>query len=902
MEFFYFLLIVLLLILPFRTHAKYKALAEELAALRKRLSLVENRLDNDSVPDTGTKQVIPDKVIQPQKEEIVEDISEPVSENYDDEAVKEISAVEDKSVWGGQAIPRANDVNFADKVRTSFEQNIATKLPVWIGAISIILSAFFLVKYSVEFGLLGPLARVSLGALFSAGLIAAGHWVSRRPNLANGERIKQGLMGAGLVGLYVSVYASIHLYEFLSPTIGFICMGIVTAMAVILSLYHGQAIAIFGLIGGLLTPFFVSSEQPNVVGLFAYLFVLYAGLFAILVRKGWWLLAVFALIGMFGWSAIWLFVAFAPSDGLVLLLFAMGLCAVVFSATHRKTLDEDLDARDQRAIDSLNLIAIGGAALTVFWFSFKITLSLFDWSMLGLLTLGLFALSYYKPAAYQKALLAKLALDIVLLLSWGEKAGMTEIITIIGVLSLLYVGTTTMLMRKVADPRFWSSVQTASAMILYLCAYGLLHDDIIYPYFWGTVSIILAGLFVYQTAEIKKNYAGEALLKDHLLAIYASIASAFISLGAAIELPWSYISLAIAAQLLFTAWIYTKVNINFLPKIMLALSVIFAALNIQQILLFLNVSLYSAVGEVTPTSSLTPFLIDNPLYNLGASLIFFAASLWVLLKAQKNIRSLNNVLFGTALTLLVFVSAYIFDNVFHSAEAMPFSEISSFFERNSFTVLLGVLALVIMRGAMRYNIEDFKLWGESLFLIALIRFVYFELLIHNPYWSEGQLVGSWPLVNGVTLAYGAGLCALFWVFKNLKDFKWITATHLPFLSGVALCTVFALVTLNVRQFFHGEVLSQGAVGTVELYSYSVVWILTGIALLYAGMRTKQKSLRMAAVGFITLSVFKVFLIDAAELEGLFRVFSFLGLGISLIGLSYFYTRFVMTQEKLEDAP
>ena len=37
---------------------------------------------------------------------------------------------------------------------------------------------------------------------------------------------------------------------------------------------------------------------------------------------------------------------------------------------------------------------------------------------------------------------------------------------------------------------------------------------------------------------------------------------------------------------------------------------------------------------------------------------------------------------------------------------------------------------------------------------------------------------------------------------------------------------------------------------------------------------------------------KVFLYDASALEGLFRVFSFLGLGLSLIGLSWFYTRFV----------
>ena len=41
-----------------------------------------------------------------------------------------------------------------------------------------------------------------------------------------------------------------------------------------------------------------------------------------------------------------------------------------------------------------------------------------------------------------------------------------------------------------------------------------------------------------------------------------------------------------------------------------------------------------------------------------------------------------------------------------------------------------------------------------------------------------------------------------------------------------------------------------------------------------------------------LAVGKVFLYDTAELEGLYRVFSFFGLGFSLLGLSYVYTRFV----------
>jgi uncharacterized membrane protein len=53
---------------------------------------------------------------------------------------------------------------------------------------------------------------------------------------------------------------------------------------------------------------------------------------------------------------------------------------------------------------------------------------------------------------------------------------------------------------------------------------------------------------------------------------------------------------------------------------------------------------------------------------------------------------------------------------------------------------------------------------------------------------------------------------------------------------------------------------------------------------------------MAALGLMLITVGKVFLIDAAELAGLWRVFSFLGLGLCLIGLSWFTTRFVVKED------
>ena len=185
------------------------------------------------------------------------------------------------------AVPATPKTDWAQKAQSKFEQNIATRLPVWIGAISLIFAAFFLVKYSIELGWLRPTVRVSLGGLFGGALLAAGQWIGRREHIANSARIGQGLVGAGLVALYVSIYAAINLYDLLPPLLGFGSMTVVTALAVIMSLRHGQPIAIFGLLGGLLTPALIGSDDPNALAMFGYLFFLFSGmLVGILVLTG----------------------------------------------------------------------------------------------------------------------------------------------------------------------------------------------------------------------------------------------------------------------------------------------------------------------------------------------------------------------------------------------------------------------------------------------------------------------------------------------------------------------------------------------------------------------------------------------------------------------------------------
>ncbi len=60
-----------------------------------------------------------------------------------------------------------------------FEERFGTRWVVWVGGVALALGGVFLVRYTIEQGLIGPRVRIMLGALLALALIAAGEWQRR---------------------------------------------------------------------------------------------------------------------------------------------------------------------------------------------------------------------------------------------------------------------------------------------------------------------------------------------------------------------------------------------------------------------------------------------------------------------------------------------------------------------------------------------------------------------------------------------------------------------------------------------------------------------------------------------------------------------------------------------------
>ncbi len=85
-------------------------------------------------------------------------------------------------------------------------------------------------------------------------------------------------------------------------------------------------------------------------------------------------------------------------------------------------------------------------------------------------------------------------------------------------------------------------------------------------------------------------------------------------------------------------------------------------------------------------------------------------------------------------------------------------------------------------------------------------------------------------------------------------------------------------------------LTEGPSTDAEQYTYSVVWLAFGVALLAVGMLLRSQPLRLASAAVVTLTVLKVFLVDMHDLTGIYQGLSFIGLGVVLLGIGWLYQR------------
>ena len=272
---------------------------DEMWELRRRVKSLESRIEEtESAGEVEEKAEQPAKEVEEEEPEPGEEagdeftiihetrpkeVEEPVTAETEQEEMveSETGPIEPAEVI--EKTPTEPEEPEAPRKET-LEQVLGGRWLNRIGAIALVLSVGFFLKYAFEQNWLSPPIRVGLGLIGASGLMALGYYARRRDYWL----LSEGLNGAGIGVYYLSFYATYGFYNLLPLAGAFAGMASVTVGALLLSLkYDSRAVAFLGLLGGLLTPVLLSTGEPRTVKLFSYIALLDAGAAAIGTRRAW---------------------------------------------------------------------------------------------------------------------------------------------------------------------------------------------------------------------------------------------------------------------------------------------------------------------------------------------------------------------------------------------------------------------------------------------------------------------------------------------------------------------------------------------------------------------------------------------------------------------------------------
>ncbi|MFC0288382.1 DUF2339 domain-containing protein [Kaistia hirudinis] len=793
-------------------------------------------------------------------------------------------------------IPGPPHIPSPQRPRESLEQRLGTRWAVWVGGLALALGAIFLVRYSIDAGWIGPEVRIAFGALFSLALLAGGEWLRRSERVTAFSAIPSAnipgiVTAAGTVGLFATAYAAYALYGLIGPTAAFALMAVIGLGTMAAAAVHGPWLSGLGLIGAFVAPVLVASSEPNLPMLMVYLVFVTATAYGLARLRRWRWLAIAASLAAIAWGLVMLLAGgSAYADGVyALALLALAALFLVVDV-HR--------AADETMIDRLAGSCLAGLAVL---FAAGATAHGFDPASLGsaLAAGALLLVIAWRYDAVATASTIAAGLAVALLYLWpAQQAAALEPRTYIADAMTAYfplpqtitnfalvaaAAAAAILGLGVAKLEGARSTVTAArpihagtaalAPLLILVVAYLRITGFVSNIGFAAIALALAAIFAVLTERFAaREAAGES---DATLptGIFAAAGVGALALALTMALEGGMLTTAFALASLGAAWVQLRRPI---PALRYAVGV----------LALLVLARVAWDPYIFGTRS-GPGVYLSVLLGYGIPAAAFAAASVLLRRVQTDRAAYGAealAVIMAALLVIFEIRAVVFAGDLTRAET-ALSE-QGLNTAAAFAFALGLSRLSRLRQSPVFSA------GAVVARIAGLAIAVFALgFAVNPI-VTGVPVRGGPVFNEIFLAY-----ALPAILAALVAIQPVPAGDslrrgLRMATGViAFALAFAAISLEIRFLFAvNPDLSADVIGSAESYTYSAAWLVFGLALLLAGLLFDWKAARIASAGLILLTVLKVFLLDMANLEGVWRALSFMGLGIVLIGIGLLYQR------------
>ncbi|MCE5249824.1 DUF2339 domain-containing protein [bacterium] len=656
------------------------------------------------------------------------------------------------------------------RTREEWEALIGGKLLNRIGALALIIGIGFFLKYAFDNNWINETMRVIVGAVAGTALLYGGSRFHRK-----GLSIfAQGLIGAGIPILYLSVYASFNFYHLVPQTVAFVLMSVVTITAFQQAIrYDSFAVSLLGWFGGFLTPFLLSTGVVNEVGLFTYIVLLDIGLIAVQMKKTTWAI--------------------------------------------------------------LELLTLGATYITY----------------------GLWYGNYYKVDNFPVAILFTT-------LFWG----------------LFYVLDISGIIKPVTSfPRLRQTVSALNAVFYYWALYAVINPD---HHAWMAPVTLLIGVVYFLTLQWSQR---RHVVDEGIRNRYALTAGALLIIATGIRLSgflrvtvWSIEGLALV-------WYGCSGNLRYVWRAAIGLFVL------ATISLFVT-QFPDSVARYKPVEGIRfLFNIRALAFAVLAASIGFSVLPLRRLKEDFLTKVRQALHYWWSIILFVLCTVETYD--LFAGQAVY---------RILLMIALGwaVYSFIMVWPALRMDVRPVLRCGWGSLLLAVAFAVTLGLMTFVPIEDFRFALN---VRTGVLAVLIAGVyLQTRWVKTIMPDYRWRKETGM-YLRIALVLLVFALITGETKDSFtrsivfakqSGVAVLQGEITRLQnlkQLSLSGVWLIYSILLMGAGMWRRIQKVRMVAIVLFGITILKIFIYDLSFLDSLYRIFSFIGLGIILLAVSYVYQRY-----------
>lgn len=744
---------------------------------------------------------------------------------------------------------------------------------VWVGGLAMVIGAGYLVQVVGSNFTFPPIARVLAAAAISLVLITIGEWAHRKISAISttffndkaDAYIPAALYASGMSGLYATVIFSTVIYQFFTPSIALISMATLAVLCLALTARLGPLMAALGLFGGYSAPFWIGGSEPNYLLLTSYILTIsLAGILtkhysqikwlatAVSIAHGLWLLLIATNIS--SEQIITWFLLFVPiSTYLLVFTPVMGWqLKLGYKRIAPKRLFHPL-------IPAVLLTAISAQVME---------------RSLSLGTGYLLVFSYPALLLIIPALRGKLVPRAFY--------GISVLAIVLAIVSAFIVANETL------TGKVWF-VFAALVVIAGIRAQAqyLLGDKHKIAYWMA--SLTLPCLVITALVYINHNFA--AFLNSWAAFCITSIT---LSLMVANRYKQLVMENSIAVHALILAICYCYFAPEFLP-LTIATQVLIASVQSQKKLCSPGIPVIKIMMTLLIIKlSLVPFLPQLQITWLPEwawLLTSFVPTITILVVARQVIGTYNLEFreWFDATTMHLAVLLTFTQTSYWLLDSYNFFAEVSFYSISLFTCQ--ALALFVVYQAKSKVASSLKLFYQyySLGLLALAALLFTALnTVYQPLTNTYVTGADWPIFNW--LAIGWVLPAAILAITAYKGY------FSPPINAVQLYSVAAgamglWVLYSIRQFWQeGSMMLSQPTTMAEMFSYSFAIILIGVGTTYVGGIKEQLQLQKVGLATLGIAVCKVFLLDTAVLDGIWRAISFLGLGGSLIVIGWLFQR------------